>query len=78
MKYIIGIDAGTAKVRAVLFNRDGKELLAESLDNESIYVGDANVEQNMDILWEKVGLCIRMLLGNGPAVADDIIGIGVT
>ena len=78
MKYIIGIDAGTSKVRAVLFNRDGKELLAESLDNESIYVGDANVEQNMDILWEKVGLCIRMLLGNGPAVADDIIGIGVT
>lgn len=78
MKYIIGIDAGTSNVKAVLFDLMGKEILVEALGNEPIYIGDTFVEQNMNILWEKVALCIRMLLENGPATADDIQGIGVT
>lgn len=78
MKYIIGIDAGTSNVKAVLFDVDGQEILTESLENEPIYIGDTNVEQNMNILWDKVALCIKMLMENGPAAAGDILGIGVT
>ena len=78
MKYIIGIDAGTSNVKAVLFDVDGAEVLVESLENEPIYIGDTEVEQNMNILWEKVALCIKMLMENGPASPDDILGIGVT
>ncbi|MGL4608046.1 MAG: FGGY-family carbohydrate kinase [Eubacteriaceae bacterium] len=78
MKFIIGIDAGTSNVKAVLFDLEGKERRVESLENEPIYIGDTDVEQNMNILWEKVALCIRMLLENGPAAPEDIIGIGVT
>lgn len=78
MKYIIGIDAGTSNVKAVLFDVDGNEILVEVLENEPIYIGDTDVEQNMNILWEKVALCIKMIMENGPAKADDILGIGVT
>lgn len=78
MKYIIGIDAGTSNVKAVLFDVDGNEILVEALENEPIYIGDTDVEQNMNILWEKVALCIKMIMENGPAKADDILGIGVT
>ena len=78
MKYIIGIDAGTSNVKAVLFDVDGNEILVETLENEPIYIGDTDVEQNMNILWEKVALCIKMIMENGPAKADDILGIGVT
>lgn len=78
MDYIIGIDAGTSNVKAVLFSLDGKEVLVEALENEPIYIEDSLVEQNMNILWEKVALCIQRLLKNGPATAEDIKGIGVT
>lgn len=78
MKYIIGIDAGTSSVKAVLFDRDGQELLVEALENEPVYIGDTDVEQNMDILWDKVAECIKNLVKNGPADKEDILGIGVT
>ncbi|WP_414151313.1 FGGY-family carbohydrate kinase [Acetobacterium carbinolicum] len=78
MSYFIGIDAGTSNVKAVLFDYSGNEIHVESLENDPIYIGDTDVEQNMNILWEKVALCLRMLLENGPAKADDIKAIGVT
>ncbi|MEG1431572.1 FGGY-family carbohydrate kinase [Eubacterium sp.] len=78
MKYIIGIDAGTSNVKAVLFDTAGKELAVESLENEPIYIGDVEVEQNMNLLWDKVALCIKNLVASGPAKAEEILGIGVT
>ena len=78
MKYIIGIDAGTSSVKAVLFDCDGQELLVEALENEPVYIGDTDVEQNMDILWDKVAQCVKNLVKNGPANKEDILGIGVT
>lgn len=76
MKYIIGIDAGTSSVKAVLFDCSGQELLVESLENEPVYIGDTDVEQNMDVLWDKVALCVKNLVKNGPADKEDILGIG--
>ena len=43
MKYIIGIDAGTSSVKAVLFDCSGQELLVEALENEPVYIGDTDV-----------------------------------
>ena len=78
MKYIIGIDAGTSNVKAVLFDTAGQEIFMESMDNEPVYIGDTEVEQNMDILWEKVLHCLISLLQHGPAKKEEILGIGVT
>jgi xylulokinase len=78
MKYIIGIDAGTSNVKAVLFDTEGTEILVEAIENEPIYIGATDIEQNMTVLWDKVALCIKMLMENGPAKAEDILAIGVT
>lgn len=78
MKYIIGIDAGTSSVKAVLFDCSGQEILVEAQENEPVYIGDTDVEQNMDTLWDKVALCVRNLVAKGPADKENILGIGVT
>lgn len=78
MKYIIGIDAGTSNVKAVLFDTEGKEICIESRKNEPIYIGHTHVEQNMNVLWEKVAECIKGVVANGPAKPEEILGIGVT
>ncbi|MBP3039443.1 carbohydrate kinase [Bacillaceae bacterium Marseille-Q3522] len=78
MKYIIGIDAGTSYVKAVLFDTQGNEIMVQASENEPIYLGKAEVEQDMNVLWEKVALCIKMIMEKGPASANDILGIGVT
>lgn len=78
MKYLIGIDAGTSSVKAVLFDEIGRELLVHALENEPIYIGEASVEQNMNLLWNKIVVCLKQIVAEGPASKDDIVGIGVT
>ena len=78
MKYIIGIDAGTSNVKAVLFDVEGNELLTRSIENEPNYIGEVEVEQDMNLLWAKVKSCIKNVVEDGEASKDDIIGIGVT
>jgi sugar (pentulose or hexulose) kinase len=78
MKYLIGIDAGTSNVKAVLFDANGKEILVHAIENEPIYIGEVRVEQNMNLLWNKVSVCIKQIVEDGPADKNDIIGIGVT
>lgn len=78
MNYIIGIDAGTSNVKAVLFNENGHEVFVKSLVNEPIRIGDSYVEMDMDILWDKTKTCIQQLVSQGPASKDEIIGIGIT
>lgn len=78
MQYLIGIDAGTSNVKAVLFDTLGREIRTEAIENEPIYVGDVGVEQNMSLLWDKIAVCIKQVVEAGPASKDDIAGIGVT
>lgn len=78
MNYIIGIDAGTTNVKAVLFDAKGQEILVETQENEPIYIRDSMVEMDMEILWEKTAECIRKVMANGPAAPEEIQGIGIT
>ena len=78
MNYIIGIDAGTSNVKAVLFNEKGDEVFIKALTNEPIRIGDSHVEMDMNILWEKTKNCIQELVTEGPATKEEIIGIGIT
>lgn len=78
MKYIIGIDAGTTTVKTVLFDRNGHEILIESVENEPIYKDKVCIEQDMNALWHKVLVCMKALMQKGPAGKNDILGIGVT
>lgn len=78
MKYLMGIDAGTSNVKAVLFDSLGREVIVRSIENEPIYIGEVRVEQNMNLLWNKIAVCIKQIVEEGPATKDEIEGIGVT
>lgn len=52
MAYYIGIDAGTSRVKAVLLDHTGRELLTKSVDNAPVSSGGC-MEQDMRLLWEK-------------------------
>lgn len=78
MKYILGIDAGTSNVKAVLFDEFGNEINIASCPNETIHGSTNQLEQDMDAVWEKVKYCIRTVVQSEAITPENIIGIGVT
>jgi len=78
MKYILGIDAGTSNVKAVLFDEQGHEVYIASRANEVLSGSGDWAEQDMVGTWEKVKTCIREVAQMAAAEKDNIIGIGVT
>lgn len=77
MKYILGIDAGTSNVKAVLFDENGQEICVASRESETAGAGN-QVEQDMDAVWENVKACVKEVVSSKMADREDIIGIGVT
>lgn len=75
MSYLIGIDAGTTNVKAVLFDLKGNEEKIVYRKNEPLYDG-SKVEQDMNVLWEKILECLKELVEGYNK--DDIIGISLT
>ena len=75
-KYLIGIDSGTSRIKAVLFDLDGNELKAKGLSLTAITPYEDWYEQDMNEIWEKGSLCIKEVASAvGP---EEIAGIGIT
>lgn len=78
MKYMIGVDAGTSNVKAVLFDEQGNELYIASKENEPLLMGDAMLEQDMNVLWEKTAFCIKQVAHMASIQMDDEVVVGIT
>ncbi len=76
MGYLIGIDAGTSRVKAVLFDLEGYEVKLAYRDNEPLLVANGGVEQDMNVLWKKVLDCLVEVTAN--LEAKDVLGISIT
>jgi xylulokinase len=61
-KYLLGIDAGTSGIKAVIFDCTGKEVFTFSEKNETLLINDVWMEQDMNLLWEKMCKTIKMQL----------------
>ena len=59
MEFLIGIDVGTSNVKAVLFDKEGHEKKVAMRKNEPLHLGDSKVEQDMNVLWDKVLSCLK-------------------
>ncbi|MEF9918753.1 MAG: FGGY-family carbohydrate kinase, partial [Eubacterium sp.] len=73
----IGIDGGTTRIKAVLFDAAGHEIDKIVVENEQIKNG-VRVELDMKKFWEKTAACVKHLMKVGPAEPDDILAVGVT
>lgn len=76
-KYLIGIDAGTTNVKALIYDLQGNEIASSAVDNE-VYADKMISEQDMNKLWENVLICLKNLIKSTSADIDNIMGIGVT
>jgi xylulokinase len=76
MKKLIGIDVGTTNVKAVLFDLEGNEVKTAYRKNEPLYLGQSRVEQDMNLLWDKVLDCLQELVADQNK--SDIAGIGLS
>lgn len=77
-KYIIGLDAGTTKVKAVLFDFSGHQIADASDNNRVITRNGSWNEQDMDALWETMVSCIRRLMAHSGVRKEEIAAIGLS
>lgn len=78
VRYMIGVDAGTSNVKAVIFDEAGTQLYTATEENEPLCMGDALLEQDMLLLWEKTATCIRDVSKCADIQEKDDVVIGVT
>lgn len=76
--YLLGIDAGTSKIKAVIFNLKGEEIFTEEKSNSIITKHRTWTEQNMGLLWEDFCLIIRKLLNKNRINPKSILAVGIT
>ncbi len=75
-KYIIGIDAGTTNVKALIYDLQGNEIASSVIDNE-VYVDGVLSEQDMNRLWNNVLVCLKNLIESIDIDTNNIMSIGV-
>lgn len=76
--YLLGIDAGTSNIKAVVFNLKGEELFVEEKNNTIITKHRTWTEQNMNLLWEDFCFVVRNVLINNGINPKSILGVGIT
>jgi sugar (pentulose or hexulose) kinase len=70
-KYIVSIDAGTSKIKVVIFDDQGREIVVVIADNR-IYSNHIRSELNMNELWENTAKCIRKAIATSGIKRDRI------
>ncbi len=75
-KYIIGVDSGTTRIKAVLFDLDGNELYAKGMKLTPYTPYEDWYEQDMNEIWEKGAACMKEVVSKVNAML--IAAIGVT
>ena len=78
MKYLIGIDAGTTNVKAVLFDEKGSEIGTASRENETIEDSTNCAEQDMEAVWNHAHSCLKEIASRYPEECSALLAIGVT
>ena len=74
-KYLIGIDAGTTAIKAVLFDLRGRQIDCAEAENQVIHSNQSWNEQDMEQLWQSLAGCVRRLAANGPAAPEEMVSI---
>jgi xylulokinase len=75
---VLGIDAGTTAVKAVLYSLEGETLAAGHRAVTVIRTPDGAAESDIDLVWEAVVGAVRQALSQARSAAPDVVAIGVT
>ena len=77
-KYILSIDAGTTSSRAVLFDKNGKQISISQFEFTQIFPKESWVEHNAIEIWETQLKAIKDVVKKSKISVDEIDSIGIT
>lgn len=75
---LIGVDAGTSVIKAVVFDLEGRQLAIASRLNSYLTLPNGGVEQDMVRTWADTLAVLRDLSGKIPGLAERALALGVT
>lgn len=78
MSYLLGIDAGTTAMKAVLFNKEGRALVQASDEYQLLTPAPDRVELEPDRYWAACCRCIRSLLAQSGVDHRDIPALSIS
>jgi len=77
-QYIIALDQGTTSSRAVLFDKNGKQIAIEQQEFEQLFPKSGWVEHNPKEILESQLATFKNLIKNNAIDVKSIAGIGIT
>ncbi|MQW55058.1 FGGY-family carbohydrate kinase [Sinorhizobium meliloti] len=74
--YLLGLDAGNTVIKAVIFDRKGKEIASAAAEGHSRMPYPGHVERDLDELWENARRVIRRCIDEAGIDAGELAAIG--
>lgn len=74
--YLLGLDAGNTVIKAVIFDRKGKEIASAAAEGHSRMPYPGHVERDLDELWENARRVIRKCIDEAGIDAGELAAIG--
>lgn len=75
-KYLLGLDAGSTVIKAVIFDLEGCQIAMHALDGQSSTPSPGHVERDLDALWANVGEVIKTSISKAGIAAEEIAAVG--
>lgn len=75
---IIGVDAGTSVMKAVVFSADGEEVAIATRPNHVIHGPQGHAEQDMDATWADLVAVLAELVARQPGLAERTAALALT
>lgn len=75
---LLAIDIGTSSLRCLIINPEGNTVAIAKDKTVSAYPAPGRVEQDANLVWEKIHSLIRLVLSNAKVKSSDIAAIGIT
>ncbi len=75
-KYFLGLDAGNAVIKAVLFDPDGLQIAMHALSSQSSTPEPCHVERDLNELWRNASAAIGGCISKADIGADQIAAVG--
>ena len=73
---LLGLDAGNTVIKAVLFDRTGRQLAASQRNGASLAPAPGHVERDMEELWSNAAVVIRECLEKAGVGAAAVAAVG--
>lgn len=75
---LLGIDAGTSRIKCVLYSFEGLMVAAAEEKTDVLDYSDGKKEQDMELLWKSIAAALRRLIYEEGVEPERIKAVGVT